>query len=138
QSHQTVPQLRGMYHGDRSRKQTLVDYGFRMPSARDNRPLPFGEFEHRMNQVSYVSATPGPYELTKAGGVIVEQVIRPTGLVDPEVEVRPVKGQVDDLLEEIRLRAERNERVLVTTLTKRMAEDLSEYFTEIVHLPLYR
>ena len=131
ESHQTVPQVRGMYHGDRSRKQTLVDYGFRMPSALDNRPLTFEEFEHRMNQVIYVSATPGPYELTKAGGVIVEQVIRPTGLVDPEVEVRPVKGQVDDLLEEIRLRAERNERVLVTTLTKRMAEDLSEYFTEI-------
>jgi len=131
ESHQTVPQVRGMYHGDRSRKQTLVDYGFRMPSALDNRPLTFEEFEHRMNQVIYVSATPGPYELTKAGGVIVEQVIRPTGLVDPEVEVRPVKGQVDDLLEEIRLRAEKNERVLVTTLTKRMAEDLSEYFTEI-------
>jgi excinuclease ABC subunit B len=131
ESHQTVPQVRGMYHGDRSRKQTLVDYGFRMPSALDNRPLTFEEFEHRMNQVIYVSATPGPYELTKAGGVIVEQVIRPTGLVDPEVEVRPVKGQVDDLLEEIRIRAEKNERVLVTTLTKRMAEDLSEYFTEI-------
>src|SRR5712664_2545990 len=110
---------------------TLVDYGFRMPSALDNRPLTFEEFEHRINQVVYVSATPGPYELTKAGGVIVEQVIRPTGLVDPQVEIRPVKGQVDDLLEEIRVRAEKNERVLVTTLTKRMAEDLSEYFTEI-------
>jgi len=131
ESHQTVPQVRGMFHGDRSRKQTLVDYGFRMPSALDNRPLTFEEFEHRTNQVLYVSATPGPYELTKAGGVVVEQVIRPTGLVDPEVEIRPVKGQVDDLLEEIRVRAKKNERVLVTTLTKRMAEDLSEYFTEI-------
>jgi len=131
ESHVTVPQVRGMFHGDRSRKQTLVDYGFRMPSALDNRPLTFEEFEHRMNQAIYVSATPGPYELTKSGGVFVEQVIRPTGLVDPEVEVRPVKGQVDDLLEEIRRRAEKNERVLVTTLTKRMAEDLSEYFTEI-------
>src|SRR5215472_7931068 len=129
--HQTVPQVRGMFHGDRSRKQTLVDYGFRMPSALDNRPLTFEEFEHRMNQVIYVSATPGPYELTKSGGVFVEQVIRPTGLVDPEVEIRPVKGQVDDLLEEIRIRAEKNERVLVTTLTKRMSEDLSEYFTKI-------
>ena len=131
ESHQTVPQVRGMYHGDRSRKQTLVDYGFRMPSALDNRPLTFEEFENRTNQIVYVSATPGPYELTRAGGVFVEQVIRPTGLVDPEVEIRPVKGQVDDLLEEIRIRAEKNERVLVTTLTKRMAEDLSEYFTEI-------
>jgi excinuclease ABC subunit B len=131
ESHVTVPQVRGMFHGDRSRKQTLVDYGFRMPSALDNRPLTFEEFEHRVNQVIYVSATPGPYELTKSGGVFVEQVIRPTGLVDPEVEVRPVKGQVDDLLEEIRLRSTKNERVLVTTLTKRMAEDLSEYFSEI-------
>ncbi len=131
ESHQTVGQVRGMFNGDRARKQTLVDYGFRMPSALDNRPLTFEEFEHRMNQVVYVSATPGPYELTKAGGVVVEQVIRPTGLVDPQVEIRPVKGQVDDLLEEIRVRAERNERVLVTTLTKRMSEDLSEYFTEI-------
>src|ERR1700687_1516186 len=131
ESHQTVGQVRGMFNGDRARKQTLVDYGFRMPSALDNRPLTFEEFEHRMNQVVYVSATPGPYELTKSGGVFVEQVIRPTGLIDPEVEVRPVKGQVDDLLEEIRIRAEKNERVLVTTLTKRMAEDLSEYFTEI-------
>jgi excinuclease ABC subunit B len=131
ESHQTVPQLHGMYHGDRSRKQTLVEYGFRMPSALDNRPLTFEEFEHRTNQVIYVSATPGPYELTKSGGVVVEQVIRPTGLVDPEVEVRGVKGQVDDLLEEIRVRAGRNERVLVTTLTKRMAEDLSEYFAEL-------
>ena len=131
ESHQTVGQVRGMFNGDRARKQTLIDYGFRMPSALDNRPLTFEEFEHRMNQVIYVSATPGPYELTKSGGVVVEQVIRPTGLVDPQVEIRPVKGQVDDLLEEIRKRAERNERVLVTTLTKRMAEDLSEYFTEV-------
>ena len=131
ESHQTVGQVRGMFNGDRARKQTLVDYGFRMPSALDNRPLTFEEFEHRVNQVVYVSATPGPYELTKAGGVVVEQVIRPTGLVDPQVEIRPVKGQVDDLLEEIRVRSEKNERVLVTTLTKRMAEDLSEYFSEI-------
>jgi excinuclease ABC subunit B len=131
ESHQTVGQVRGMFNGDRARKQTLVDYGFRMPSALDNRPLTFEEFEHRLNQVIYVSATPGPYELTKSGGVVVEQVIRPTGLVDPQVEIRPVKGQVDDLLEEIRKRAEKNERVLVTTLTKRMAEDLSEYFTEV-------
>src|SRR6202021_1987499 len=107
ESHQSIPQLRGMYAGDRSRKETLVEYGFRMPSALDNRPLTFEEFEHRMNQVIYVSATPGPYELTKSGGAVVEQVIRPTGLVDPEVEVRPVKGQVDDLLEEIRVRAEK-------------------------------
>jgi len=131
ESHQTVPQVRGMYHGDRARKETLVNYGFRMPSALDNRPLTFEEFEHRTNQIIYVSATPGPYELTKSGGLFVEQVIRPTGLVDPEVEIRPVKGQVDDLLEEIRIRAVKNERVLVTTLTKRMSEDLSEYFSEI-------
>ena len=131
ESHQTVPQLHAMYHGDRSRKQTLVNYGFRMPSALDNRPLTFEEFEHRTNQIVYVSATPGPYELTKTGGVVVEQVIRPTGLVDPEVEVRPVKGQVDDLLEQIRQRTARNERILVTTLTKRMAEDLAEYFAEV-------
>jgi len=131
ESHQTIPQVRGMYHGDRSRKQTLVDYGFRMPSALDNRPLTFEEFEHRVNQAIYVSATPGPYELTKSGGVVAEQVIRPTGLIDPEVEVLPVKGQVDDLLEQIRLRTERRERVLVTTLTKRMAEDLSEYMSEV-------
>src|SRR5271169_381560 len=131
ESHQTVGQVRGMFNGDRARKQTLVDYGFRMPSALDNRPLNFEEFEHRTGQIVYVSATPGPYELTKAGGVVVEQVIRPTGLVDPEVEVRPVKGQVDDLLEEIRIRSAKNERVLVTTLTKRMSEDLSEYFSEI-------
>jgi excinuclease ABC subunit B len=131
ESHQTIPQIHGMYHGDRSRKQNLVDYGFRLPSALDNRPLTFEEFEHRVNQAIYVSATPGPYELTRSGGVVVEQLIRPTGLVDPQVEVRPVKGQVDDLLEEIRVRADRGERVLVTTLTKRMAEDLSEYFTEV-------
>jgi excinuclease ABC subunit B len=131
ESHQTVPQVRGMFNGDRARKQTLVDYGFRMPSALDNRPLTFEEFEHRVNQAVYVSATPGPYELTRSGGSFVEQVIRPTGLVDPQVEIRPVKGQIDDLLEEIRVRAERNERVLVTTLTKRMSEDLAEYFGEI-------
>jgi excinuclease ABC subunit B len=130
ESHQTVPQIRGMFHGDRSRKETLVDFGFRLPSALDNRPLTFEEFEHRVNQVIYVSATPGPYELTKAAGVVVEQIIRPTGLIDPEVEVRPVRGQVDDLLREIRLRVERDERVLVTTLTKRMAEDLAEYYSE--------
>ena len=119
-----------MYHGDRSRKENLVSHGFRLPSALDNRPLTFEEFENRVNQVVYVSATPGPYELTKAAGVVVEQVIRPTGLVDPQVEVRPIKGQVDDLLHEIRSRAERGERVLVTTLTKRMSEDLSEYYAE--------
>jgi excinuclease ABC subunit B len=131
ESHQTVPQLHGMYHGDRSRKETLVAFGFRLPSALDNRPLTFEEFENRVNQVIYVSATPGPYELTKSGGVVVEQVIRPTGLVDPEVEVRPIKGQVDDLLNEIRRRVDCNERVLVTTLTKRMAEDLAEYYAEV-------
>src|SRR5437899_7022704 len=116
ESHQTIPQVRGMHAGDRSRKETLVNYGFRMPSALDNRPLTFEEFEHRVNQVLYVSATPGPYELTKSGGCFIEQVIRPTGLVDPEVEIRPVKGQVDDLLEEIRPRAARRERAVVTTL----------------------
>jgi excinuclease ABC subunit B len=131
ESHQTVPQLHGMYHGDRSRKETLVEYGFRMPSALDNRPLTFEEFEHRMNQIVYVSATPGPYELTKSAGVVVEQIIRPTGLVDPPVEVHPVKGQIDDLLHEIRGRVSRGERVLVTTLTKRMAEDLAEYYSEV-------
>jgi excinuclease ABC subunit B len=120
-----------MYHGDRSRKTTLVEYGFRLPSALDNRPLTFEEFEHRTNQLVYVSATPGPYELTKSAGVVVEQIIRPTGLVDPPVEVRPVKGQIDDLLHEIRQRVERGERVLVTTLTKRMAEDLAEYYSEV-------
>jgi excinuclease ABC subunit B len=131
ESHQTIPQVKGMFHGDRSRKQTLVDYGFRMPSALDNRPLTFEEFENRVTQAVYVSATPGPYELTKAAGIVVEQLIRPTGLVDPEVEVRPVKGQVDDLVEEIRQRTEKNQRVLVTTLTKRMSEDLAEYFSEV-------
>jgi excinuclease ABC subunit B len=120
-----------MYHGDRQRKTTLVEYGFRLPSALDNRPLSFEEFEARVGQVVYVSATPGPYELLKTGGVVVEQVIRPTGLMDPEVDVRPVKGQVDDLLAEIRARAARNERVLVTTLTKRMAEDLTEYYHDL-------
>jgi len=131
ESHQTIPQLHGMYHGDRSRKETLVKHGFRLPSALDNRPLTFEEFEHRVNQVIYVSATPGPYELTKSAGVVVEQLIRPTGLVDPQVEIRPIRGQVDDLLHEIRRAAERNERVLVTTLTKRMAEDLTEYYSEL-------
>jgi len=131
ESHQTVPQLRGMYHGDRSRKQTLVDYGFRLPSALDNRPLTFEEFEHRIGQVIFVSATPGPYELTKSSGVVVEQVIRPTGLIDPEIEVRPTRNQIDDLLGEIRKRTQAGERVLVTTLTKRMAEDLSEYYSEV-------
>jgi excinuclease ABC subunit B len=131
ESHVTVPQLHGMWHGDRSRKQNLVDYGFRLPSARDNRPLKFEEFENRAPQLIYVSATPGPYELTRAAGVVVEQIIRPTGLIDPEVEIRPIRGQIDDLLAEIRIRVERNERVLVTTLTKRMAEDLSGYYTEV-------
>jgi excinuclease ABC subunit B len=131
ESHQTIPQLHGMYHGDRSRKDVLVKHGFRLPSALDNRPLTFEEFEHRVNQVIYVSATPGPYELTKSAGEVVEQIIRPTGLVDPSVEIRPVKGQVDDLLGEIRKRTAENQRVLVTTLTKRMAEDLSEYYSEV-------
>jgi len=131
ESHQTVPQLHAMYHGDRSRKTILVEYGFRLPSALDNRPLTFEEFEHRTNQLVYVSATPGPYELTKSAGVVVEQIIRPTGLVDPPVEIRPVKGQIDDLLHEIRNRVSRGERVLVTTLTKRMAEDLAEYYSEV-------
>jgi excinuclease ABC subunit B len=131
ESHQTVPQLRGMFHGDRSRKQVLVDYGFRLPSALDNRPLAFEEFERRVGQVVYVSATPGPYELTKSGGEIVEQIIRPTGLIDPDIEVRPTKDQIDDLLRQIRQRAAAGERVLVTTLTKRMAEDLAEYYSEV-------
>jgi excinuclease ABC subunit B len=131
ESHQTVPQIHGMWHGDRSRKQNLIEYGFRLPSALDNRPLTFEEFEHRVNQAIYVSATPGPYELTKSAGVVVEQIIRPTGLIDPETEVRPVKGQIDDLLHEIRARAAKNERVLVTTLTKRMSEDLAEYYSEV-------
>ena len=131
ESHQTIPQLHGMYHGDRSRKENLVAHGFRLPSALDNRPLTFEEFEHRVNQLVYVSATPGPYELTKAAGVVVEQIIRPTGLVDPSVEIRPVKGQVDDLLGQIRKRVAAGQRVLVTTLTKRMSEDLAEYYSEV-------
>jgi excinuclease ABC subunit B len=131
ESHQTIPQLHAMYHGDRSRKEVLVAHGFRLPSALDNRPLTFEEFEHRVNQVVYLSATPGPYELTQTGGAVVEQIIRPTGLVDPEIEIRPIKGQVDDLLNQIRLRAANNQRVLVTTLTRRMAEDLSEYYSEV-------
>jgi excinuclease ABC subunit B len=131
ESHQTVPQVRGMYHGDRSRKEVLVEFGFRLPSALDNRPLNFEEWEARIGQVVFVSATPGPYELAKAGGVVVEQIIRPTGLIDPEIEVRPVTGQVDDLLQEIRARVEQRERVLVTTLTKRMAEDLTQYYQEL-------
>ena len=131
ESHQTVPQLRGMYVGDRSRKDTLVRFGFRLPSALDNRPLRFEEFEQRVNQAIYVSATPGPYELTRTRGAFVEQVIRPTGLIDPEIEVRSTRNQVDDLLHEIRLRAGAGERVLITTLTKRMAEDLAEYYLEL-------
>jgi excinuclease ABC subunit B len=131
ESHVTVPQIGGMYRGDRARKETLVEFGFRLPSALDNRPLNFSEFEGRTRQVVHVSATPGPYELEKAGGVVVEQIIRPTGLVDPEVSVRPARDQVDDLVEEIRRRVEVDERVLVTTLTKKMAEDLTDYFQEI-------
>src|SRR5881394_2054103 len=131
ESHQSVPQIRGMYHGDRSRKEVLVAYGFRLPSALDNRPLNFAEWEARVRQVIHVSATPGPYELHQAQGVVVEQIIRPTGLIDPPIDVRPVKGQVDDLLQEIRARVARRERVLVTTLTKRMAEDLTEYYQEL-------
>ncbi|HEX9400285.1 MAG TPA: excinuclease ABC subunit UvrB [Anaeromyxobacter sp.] len=131
ESHQTVPQIGAMYRGDRSRKETLVEFGFRLPSALDNRPLKFEEFEGLVKQAIYVSATPSEYELQKAQGVVVEQIIRPTGLVDPEVEVRPVGTQVDDLLGEVRRRAEAGERVLVTTLTKRMAEDLTEYFTDV-------
>ncbi|MBO8168447.1 MAG: excinuclease ABC subunit UvrB [Thermoanaerobacteraceae bacterium] len=130
ESHVTIPQIGGMYAGDYSRKKTLVEHGFRLPSALDNRPLMFEEFEQKINQVVYVSATPGPYELQHSEKV-VEQIIRPTGLVDPEIHVRPVKGQIDDLLHEIRLRVERNQRVLVTTLTKRMAEDLADYFREM-------
>ncbi len=129
--HQTVPQIRGMYHGDRSRKEVLVAYGFRLPSALDNRPLNFEEWEQRVRQAVFVSATPGPYELRQSGGVVVEQVIRPTGLMDPPITVRPVAGQVDDLLQEIRGRVARHERVLVTTLTKRMAEDLTAYYQEL-------
>ena len=131
ESHQTIPQVRGMFNGDQSRKRTLVEYGFRLPSALDNRPLNFAEFEGRIGQVVYVSATPGPYELSKAGGAYIEQIISPTGLLDPVVEVRPVRGQIDNLLEECRQRTEQNERVLVTTLTKKMSEDLTEYFAEV-------
>src|SRR5262249_12664727 len=131
ESHQTVPQVRGMYHGDRSRKEVLVAYGFRLPSALDNRPLNFEEWEERARQIVFVSATPGPYELSKSQGVVVEQIIRPTGLIDPPIDVRPVKGQVDDLLQEIRARVAIGERVLVTTLTKRMAEDLTQYYQEL-------
>ena len=131
ESHQMIPQLRGMYEGDRSRKLSLVEHGFRLPSALDNRPLNFAEFEKRVNQVIYVSATPGPYEIEKTGGVIVEQIIRPTGLADPEVEIRTADRQVDDLLEEIQKRVSAGERILVTTLTKRMAEDLTEYYREL-------
>jgi excinuclease ABC subunit B len=131
ESHQSIPQIRGMYNGDRSRKQNLVDFGFRLPSALDNRPLKFEEWENRVGQVIYVSATPGPYELTKSGGVVIEQIIRPTGLLDPEVEVRPVRGQIDDLLHEVRERVARGERTLVTTLTKKMAEDLTDYYSDL-------
>ena len=131
ESHATVPQVQGMYEGDRSRKKSLVEYGFRLPSAFDNRPLTFTEFERCMNQVVYVSATPGPYELRRAGDLVVEQIIRPTGLMDPVVEVRPARGQVDDLLGQVRAEAAHGSRVLVTTLTKRMAEDLTEYFHEL-------
>jgi excinuclease ABC subunit B len=131
ESHQSIPQIRGMYNGDRSRKQNLVDFGFRLPSALDNRPLKFEEWEKRVGQVIYVSATPGPYELTKSGGVVIEQIIRPTGLLDPEVEVRPIRGQIDDLLHEVRERAALGERTLVTTLTKKMAEDLTDYYGDL-------
>jgi excinuclease ABC subunit B len=131
ESHQTIPQVRGMYHGDRSRKQTLVDFGFRLPSALDNRPLTFEEFDARMGQRIYVSATPADWELQRTGGVVVEQVIRPTGLLDPVIEIRPAKGQVDDLIGEVRKVVDRKERVLVTTLTKRMAEELTQYLQEL-------
>jgi excinuclease ABC subunit B len=131
ESHVTIPQIRGMYNGDRSRKSTLVEYGFRLPSALDNRPMKYEEFMEMLDQVIFVSATPGDYELEKCGGVIVEQIIRPTGLLDPEIEVRPIKGQIDDLIDEIRTRANRKERVLVTTLTKKMAEDLADYLDKI-------
>ncbi|MGD8329704.1 MAG: helicase-related protein, partial [Acidobacteriota bacterium] len=131
ESHVAVPQAGGMYRGDRSRKETLVRYGFRLPSALDNRPLTFEEFEDLVEQTIYVSATPGPYELEMSGGVVVEQVIRPTGLTDPEIEVRPARGQVDDLLDEVRQRAERKERALITTLTKRMAEELTAYYRDL-------
>jgi excinuclease ABC subunit B len=131
ESHVAIPQLIGMYRGDRSRKETLVEYGFRLPSALDNRPLMFEEFEERVRQVVYVSATPSDYEMKKSSGRIVEQIIRPTGLSDPSLEVKPAKNQVDDLLEEIQKRVKKRERVLVTTLTKRMAEDLTEYYADL-------
>ncbi|MGV3516220.1 excinuclease ABC subunit UvrB [Luteitalea sp.] len=131
ESHQTIPQIRGMYAGDRARKEVLVEYGFRLPSAMDNRPLNFEEWKARVGQQVFVSATPGPYELTACAGVVVEQIVRPTGLLDPEIDIRPVRGQVDDLLGEIRLRVAQGERVLVTTLTKRMAEDLTQYYHEL-------
>jgi excinuclease ABC subunit B len=131
ESHATIPQVGGMYEGDRSRKQTLIDFGFRLPSALDNRPLTFGEFEHRVNQAIYISATPGPYEIEKSRGRVVEQIIRPTGLIDPGMKVKPASGQVDDLFGEIRKRVEKGDRVLVTTLTKKMAEDLTDYYTEL-------
>jgi excinuclease ABC subunit B len=137
ESHVTIPQLRGMYNGDRSRKETLVEYGFRLPSALDNRPMKFEEFESMLNQVIFISATPGDYEFEKSGGVVVEQIIRPTGLLDPEIEIRPIKGQIDDLIGEIRTRSSRKERVLVTTLTKKMAEDLSDYLDKIGILVRY-
>jgi excinuclease ABC subunit B len=131
ESHVTLPQIRGMYNGDRSRKGTLVEYGFRLPSALDNRPMMYEEFMEMLDQVIFVSATPGDYELEVSGGVIVEQIIRPTGLLDPEIEVRPIKGQIDDLIDEIRTRVNRKERILVTTLTKKMAEDLADYLDKI-------
>ncbi|MEJ2613897.1 MAG: excinuclease ABC subunit UvrB [Ignavibacteriaceae bacterium] len=131
ESHVTVPQIRGMYNGDRARKETLVEHGFRLPSALDNRPMKFEEFENMLSQVIFVSATPADFELQRSGGVVVEQIIRPTGLLDPEIEVRPIKGQIDDLIGEIRKRVEKNERTLVTTLTKKMAEDLSDYLDKI-------
>ncbi|GAI17096.1 unnamed protein product, partial [marine sediment metagenome] len=127
ESHATIPQVRAMYNGDRSRKEVLVEYGFRLPSALDNRPMKFPEFEGKLNQVIFVSATPAPYELEQSGGVVVEQIIRPTGLMDPGIDVRPTRGQIDDLIAEIKGRTANQERVLVTTLTKRMSEDLSDY-----------
>ena len=131
ESHATIPQVRAMYNGDRARKESLIKYGFRLPSALDNRPLKFEEFEKRINKCIFVSATPAEYEMTNSDGNVVEQIIRPTGLLDPEIIVKPVTNQVDDLIEEIRIRAEKNERVLVTTLTKRMAEDLTAYLANI-------
>jgi len=137
ESHVTVPQIRGMYNGDRARKETLVEYGFRLPSALDNRPMKFNEFYSKLNQTIFISATPGDYELEKSEGIFVEQIIRPTGLLDPEIQVRPIKGQIDDLLGEIRLRVAKKERVLVTTLTKKMAEDLSDYLEKLGILVRY-